>query len=59
MATPCQEGEWLAQLRHVPGIPRTAKDDNSFCYPDHIASQMDGLLGRLNDTAFLPRLFAT
>ena len=29
-------------------------DGNSFCYPEHITSQMDGLFGRLNDAAFLP-----
>ena len=41
---------WAGKYRTV----RTAKDGNSFCYPDHIATQMDGLFEGLNDAAFLP-----
>jgi cell filamentation protein len=41
---------WAGKYRTV----RTAKDGNSFCYPEHIGSQMDGLFERLNDAAFLP-----
>lgn len=46
---------WAGRYRTV----RTAKDGNSFCYPEHIASQMDGLFGRFNDTAFLPGVSRT
>lgn len=41
---------WAGKYRTV----RTAKDGNSFCYPDHIATQMDGLFEVLNGAAFLP-----
>jgi cell filamentation protein len=41
---------WAGKYRTV----RTAKDGNSFCYPDHIATQMDGLFEALNGAAFLP-----
>lgn len=41
---------WAGRYRAV----RTAKDGNLFCYPEHVASQMVGLFGRLNDTSFLP-----
>lgn len=42
---------WAGKYRTV----RTGKDGNSFCYPEHIASQMDALFGHLNDAALLPR----
>jgi cell filamentation protein len=41
---------WAGKYRTV----RTAKDGNSFCYPEHIESQMELLFVRLHDAAFLP-----
>lgn len=40
---------WAGKYRTV----RTAKDGNSFCYPEHIESQMELLFARLHDATFL------
>ncbi len=40
---------WAGRYRTV----RTAKDGNWFCFPEHIAGQMDGLFRRLRAAPFL------
>ena len=41
---------WAGRYRRV----RTAKGGNVFCYPEHIASQMEQVFAQLNEAAFLP-----
>lgn len=41
---------WARKYRTV----RTAKDGNSFCYPEHIETQMNGLFKGMNDAVFMP-----
>lgn len=45
---------WAGEYRTV----RISKDNSTFCYPEHIAKQMSGLLGWLKDQDFLRSLNA-